>query len=390
MAQLKIFVSSTCYDLSIVRSQLRSFLTEMGYEPVMSDYSDILYDPRSHTHENCLKEIINCDMAILIIGSRFGGTAIPKAIELVDIETIKTLSKGSKGLNDNNIYSVTQLEIFKAIETGIPIFTFVDAAVNHDHLVYEKNKDKSIIKEIEFPSIEKKETAIYIFEFLNFLRLRSENNSISEFSKMDDIEEYLRKQWSGYFQRLLYEQRTKKIEERKMETLSNQIADLRTAIMTSITSSDLRQTAKGAIKYRRLIETIYEISPESFKDLLLSNISWQELLHNRLGIVEIIQADIDNASFINRNVLFLVKNDRTFYRCRVPIRIFNSLEFHWNEFKEMGDDARTAILNAITENIIIQIRHTRYYDVTLEEYLEKKNISVQGAAAEEESEDLNT
>lgn len=73
MANLKIFVSSTCYDLNIVRGQLRSFINTIGYEPVMSDYNDVLYDPRDHTHESCVKEIQSSDMVILIIGSRFGG-----------------------------------------------------------------------------------------------------------------------------------------------------------------------------------------------------------------------------------------------------------------------------------------------------------------------------
>ena len=37
----------------------------------MSDYNDVLFDPRSHTHESCIKEIANADVVILIIGSRF-------------------------------------------------------------------------------------------------------------------------------------------------------------------------------------------------------------------------------------------------------------------------------------------------------------------------------
>jgi len=50
---------------------------------------------------------------------------------------------------------------------------------------------------IEFPSIEIPETAVYIFEFINFMRLRTNNNSIYQFSKIDDIEDVLKKQWAG-------------------------------------------------------------------------------------------------------------------------------------------------------------------------------------------------
>lgn len=194
MALLKVFVSSTCYDLNIVRTQLRSYIQTLGHEPVMSDYNDVLFDPRHHTHESCMKEVGNTDAVILIIGSRFGGIAIPKAISSLDIDNLKNLSKGNKLLDSPEKISITQLEIFKAIESNIPIFTFIDSKVLHDHLFYEKNKDKGFLDSLEFPSIEKKDSAIYIFEFINFLRLRSKNNSIIEFSKLSDIEDYLRKQ----------------------------------------------------------------------------------------------------------------------------------------------------------------------------------------------------
>ena len=39
MADMRVFVSSTCYDLSLLRSQLRTFIKSVGYEPriVMRD-----------------------------------------------------------------------------------------------------------------------------------------------------------------------------------------------------------------------------------------------------------------------------------------------------------------------------------------------------------------
>lgn len=164
MALLKVFVSSTCYDLGMVRAELRNFIINLGHEPVMSDYNDILFDPKDHTHESCIKEIPNSDAVILIIGSRFGGKAIPKAISGVDIDKLKLLSKSSKILENPESVSITQLEILKAIDANIPIFTFVDSRVLHDHLFYEKNKDKGIIDSIEFPSIEKRKQQ---FIFLN-------------------------------------------------------------------------------------------------------------------------------------------------------------------------------------------------------------------------------
>ena len=47
--------------------------------------NDVLYDPRNHTHESCIKEIQSCDMIIFIIGSRFGGTAVSDALSKIDL-----------------------------------------------------------------------------------------------------------------------------------------------------------------------------------------------------------------------------------------------------------------------------------------------------------------
>lgn len=93
--RLRIFVSSTCYDLSIIRSQLKSFIENMGYEAILSEYNDIFYDPQDHTHESCVKEIANADLVILIIGSRFGAKVIPDLKKIIDFNKLLGLSKNT-------------------------------------------------------------------------------------------------------------------------------------------------------------------------------------------------------------------------------------------------------------------------------------------------------
>ena len=204
MARLRVFVSSTCYDLDVLRSELRPFIAGMGYEPVMSDYSDVLYDPRSHTHDSCLKEVPGCDMVILIIGSRFGGLAVPGAFAQLDFAALEKLSTRPGLLETRECLSITQLEVLKAVEQSIPVYAFIDDKVMHDHHVYERNKDKAdIIDQIEFPSIQKRETAKYIFEFINFLTHRVTNNSITSFTRLEEIRLHLLGKWSQLLQRLL-------------------------------------------------------------------------------------------------------------------------------------------------------------------------------------------
>ncbi len=350
MASLKIFISSTCYDLGIVRAQLRNFIQRMGYDPVMSDYADILFDPRFHTHESCVQEVRNADMMILIIGSRFGGKAIPKAIETLEVDKIKEFSTSSKGFEDKDKISITQLEVLKAIHLGIPIFTFIDEKVMNDHFVYEKNKDKSFLGQIDFPAFQhNKEAAEYVFEFINFIRHRFLNNSICCFNKIDDIEEFLKKQWSGLFQRILYEQRTSKYETKHIEMISEQIADIKTALITSISNEDLKDTARGAIKYRQLINFIWFFCDENTKTVLEQDIEWKDVL-NTIGIVEIIDVNGNNETVLMRPSVLIKDIHNEYYEARLHSKVVKSFGIQWSEFVKMNIEARRAIINALIDN----------------------------------------
>jgi hypothetical protein len=348
MASLKTFVSSTCYDLPIIRAQLRSLLIALGHEPVMSDQADVLFDPRIHTHTSCLREVENCDVVVLIIGSRFGGTTIPKALEIIDIERLSDLSRADRFPVEKTRISITQAEVLQAIQKNIPIFAFVDSGVMRDHLTYEKNKNKPIIGEIEFSSIEKAETAAYIFEFINFLRLRSENNSIFEFARFEDIENQLKKQWSMLFQRLLHEQRSKSQEERRIDNLSSQIADLKAAILSSISNTDLKETAKGAIRFRHLIDFVVgigmEYKPGESMELLKSDVHWNDLL-KQLGITEIRYED--DPSPVMGTVL--LREDGTYYRARTSPRAISRMAVEWETFRLLGLETKEAIINAVMD-----------------------------------------
>ena len=202
MAEVKVFVSSTCYDLAILRSELRAFITDMGYRPILSEYADVTYDPTMHTHVSCINEVENSDIFVLIIGSRYGGTGVPSALESIDPRILDEM-KSVHGDFGNNI-SITQLEVAKAIELNIPVYTFIDKKVFYIHDVYEKNKDKlNVIDKIDFPGIEKKETAKYIFEFYNFVRKRTSDNMVFPFENTQEMKTILKKQWAGYFKLLM-------------------------------------------------------------------------------------------------------------------------------------------------------------------------------------------
>lgn len=355
MAGLRIFVSSTCFDLSAVRAQLRIFIQSLGHEPVMSDFNDVLYDPRVHTHTSCVDEVAGCDIVVLLVGSRYGGKSVPEAILKIDFDSLAKESKNIETLKGRENASVTQLEILKAVEQGIPVFTFIDERVWHDHALYEKNKDKSILSEITFPSIERTETAKFIFEFINFLRLRARGNSVHSFSKIQDIEEILRKQWSSLFQRLLNEQKSRAAEARRIDVLTEQLEDLKTAILTSMSSTNEREVARGVVRFRRLSDFLRGIGLLDHQIVLREHRSWGELLE-AAEIVKIVDAsdlpisDRERGRFIGpRARCYLLKSDDTFYEFRMPPDFFNQLKMDWDAFMQLTPDSRVIILDALGE-----------------------------------------
>lgn len=355
MAGLRVFVSSTCYDLSVIRSQLRIFIQNLGHEPLMSDYSDLLYDPRLHTHTSCVDEVATADIVLLIVGARFGGKTVPEALSKLDFDLLKTESKSTESLHKRENLSVTQLEILKAVESGIPVFTFVDSAVWHDHALYEKNKDKSIINEISFPSIEKAETASFIFEFINFLRHRARGNSVFTFSKLQDIEDILRRQWSSLFQKLIQEQRNRAFEAKRLDNLTEQFEDLKTAILTSIGTTNEKDVARGVVRFRRLIDFVRSLGIKDISFLTQGCPSWDDLL-NYAEINKVLDTAELPEDFVyyrknigHRAKMFLIKNDGTFFELRTSSDFFHSLSLEWEAFVELSEDTREIIVDALND-----------------------------------------
>lgn len=375
MARPRVFVSSTCFDLGVIRSELRPFISSMGYEPIMSDYSDILYDPRSHTHDSCIKEVPSCDVLILILGQRFGGTATESALEGFDFEALTKASGKPSILEDKEKLSITQLEVLKAVENSIPIYAYVDEKVYHDHLVYEKNKhDEEIIARINFPSIQKRETARYIFEFINFLSHRVQNNSIIPYSRLEDIKSNLVSQWSQLFQRLLSENRVRTIEAKRYRDFSERIDDLKAVVLATISGPNMREIAKGAVQFRHLVTFVSCLKFVDHRSLLLSEYSWEDLLAEA-RIVEVRVEEVEGRTF-QRNTAYLVLDNNTFYRSQITVKYIENIKSDWQLFLRQSVDTRTAITDALLGDSEDGRRPPiMYFDENIDEFLDRRKES---------------
>ncbi len=142
-----VFVSSTCYDLSQVRADLREFLEDQGLDPVLSEFNSFPVVPNHDTLQNSLNTVEEkADIFVLVIGGRYGH------------ET-------------DSGKSITNLEYLKAKAKGIPIYVFVHKAVLNILTVWSDNRkgDFSSVVEssklLEFVQSIKQESKEWVFPF---------------------------------------------------------------------------------------------------------------------------------------------------------------------------------------------------------------------------------
>lgn len=168
----RIFVSSTYYDLKHVREIIREFIEDLGYESVLSEFSDIFYRPGDTVQNSCLREISSCDIFIVIVGKRYGSCFSGDSL------------------------SITHREYIEAQNQSIPIYSFVDLDVLHDYEFHKKNPDSD---RYNYRVVEDKG----IFRLIKDIQKASTDNALISFISIADILQHLKKQWASLFKSYL-------------------------------------------------------------------------------------------------------------------------------------------------------------------------------------------
>lgn len=157
-----MFVSSTCYDLSQIRVDLRDFASSLGYEPVLSELDTFPVNPSVDTMSNCLTAVKDrADLFVLVVGGRYG-------------------SVSHSGL------SITNLEYLEAVAKGIPIFVFVKHEIVTLLPTWKANPTADFKHAVDTPKL---------FEFVDSLRTTGQV-WVFPFSSAQEITSILRRQLS--------------------------------------------------------------------------------------------------------------------------------------------------------------------------------------------------
>lgn len=165
MRRPSLFVSSTCYDLKQLRTDMKQFIEGLGLDPVLSEHNTFPVNPDVSTVDNCLQVVeAKADIFVLIVGGRYGSS--------VDTEK-----------------SITNLEFLKAREKGIPLYIFVTRSVLDILPVWLQNQTGDFSSVSDSPKL---------FQFVADIRNTGEN-WVFPFDSAQDIVEILRSQLAYLF-----------------------------------------------------------------------------------------------------------------------------------------------------------------------------------------------
>lgn len=165
----KIFLSSTVFDLVDLRLALASALEAHGtYEVVYNESPKFPIKRGIHSHDVCLDAVKECDIYILVIDKRYGGTYAGTKYPKKDV-------------------SITWYEYITAFKKGKEIHTFVRKETWDERPIYKRYKQKYQGKELEPFYVDD----IRVFEFIEYVVHQPKCNWIDQFNTVEDLKRVL-------------------------------------------------------------------------------------------------------------------------------------------------------------------------------------------------------
>ena len=124
---MRVFISSTCYDLIDIRAELEDCFKTAGVQPILSDSldSDFQVSPDANSIETCLANVRSCECFVIILSKRYGPPL--------------------KGAPYGGV-SATHLEYLEARRCGLPIRMYVRDRLEADYALWKANGAKTDLK----------------------------------------------------------------------------------------------------------------------------------------------------------------------------------------------------------------------------------------------------
>lgn len=190
---MRIFLSSTAYDLGDFRDLAVNRLTQAGHQVIHHESPLFPVQPGLHTHDQCVTMVDNCDIFICVIDRRYGGTYSGNFSHLFSPQTVTVTSGAKKVTIIYNVkdLSITWCEWIRARNIGRPIITFA-----RQRLLDEKNTRRKNQRLLSFkPAYAEKNQ---LFDFLDWITHQKTFNWIIPYTSIVDFENKLLSWLSEY------------------------------------------------------------------------------------------------------------------------------------------------------------------------------------------------
>ena len=188
---MKIFLSSTAYDLSDFRALVVDRLEADGHEVLFHESPTFPARIGLHSHDQCLEAIKESDLVICLVDRRYGGKYGGATLEPFSPLKFSVLGAQKSGkkkrfdlVYELNKLSITWCEILVAHNEGIPVVTFARQRTLDEKETRRRNQYLTTFS----PAYSEKNE---IFDFLDWITQRKTNNWIAPFISIVDFEKKL-------------------------------------------------------------------------------------------------------------------------------------------------------------------------------------------------------
>lgn len=268
----RVFISSTYYDLKHVRERIESFIENYGFEPVLFESDKVTYQQGKPIDQSAYHEVSLCHIMVLIVGGRYGSPSTNSS------------EKEERTQYDNFFISITRREFETAQRRGIPIIIFIDKNVFAEFQTYKNNVNyfnQLSSANFNFAHVD----SINVFKFIEHII----SLPIKTFEKVEEIENYLKFQFAGYFYLYLESLKNKSDNERIFDSISelNNIALRMNAMLTSVGEEVLKSNED---KYKEVIHDQLKI----IIDYFISEFSFSIKFYTEETDDNVTKSDIEN------------------------------------------------------------------------------------------------
>lgn len=188
---MKIFLSSTAYDLLDIRAKVIEILSKQGHEVIFHESPTFPAKVDLHSHDQCVLAIEDCDMVVCVLDKRYGGEyrgELLKDNKPVKFSILGRDAKGEKLKQEIEIpihkMSITWCELNQAYSLNKNVITFSRQRTLDEK---ETRRHNQYLKTFRPAYAERNE----LFDFIDWITKQSRNNWIVPFNTVVDFEEKL-------------------------------------------------------------------------------------------------------------------------------------------------------------------------------------------------------